>query len=202
MRTLGTSGTSDGLRPDLAQSRSCRGLKGMTCPWEAWLGDPQSCPERLPDGEGGPRAHSPIATWFRAGASTFLDLPGLTRGSDFGWDPVPTQSLGTFQGLPGRQSQEPVAGWEGLRQVVSPAPCSGNLGAEGPACKSSPIVAPSEVTAAHGNVRGAVFYNYTSSRLFLFKSTPAHIIVGKKLKGWYSFCPGTSYRQASVPLFK
>lgn len=58
----------------------------------------------------------PSSTWLRVDVSTFLDLPDIIRGLDFGWDPVPTQSLSTFQGLLGRKSQEPVAGWEGLQK--------------------------------------------------------------------------------------
>ena len=81
------------------------------------------------------------STWLKADASTFLGLPDIIWGLDFGWDPVTTQSPSTSQGLPGKQSQEPAAGWEGLQEVISPAPRSGNLGTRGPACKSTSNVA-------------------------------------------------------------
>lgn len=100
----------------------------MTCPRGPWPGGPQSPPDRLPGDGGGGRACLPSSTWLKADASAFPDLPDIIWGLDFGRDPVPTRSLSTFQGLPGRQSQEPAAGWEGLQEVMSPALRSGNLG--------------------------------------------------------------------------
>lgn len=84
---------------------------------------PRGCLAVGPRGQGSP-------SQLNTDASTSLGLPDTIQGLDFGWAPVPTQSLSTLQGLPGRQSQEPVAGWEGLQEVISPAPRSGNLGTE------------------------------------------------------------------------
>lgn len=83
----------------LAQGRACGGLQGVTCPQGAWLGGPQSWPDgRLSVGAGAQGSHAELLpAEAEASRSWACDI---IRGLDSGWDPVPSQSLSTFQGLP------------------------------------------------------------------------------------------------------